>query len=86
MALIETFAVKDCYSRTYKYTREENPEKFPTGFALTDTRESSYRSVVESEQRQALQGIAQKGIIVGIDIFVFFIHWRLARRSRQTAS
>ncbi|MCP4489398.1 MAG: hypothetical protein GY820_19115 [Gammaproteobacteria bacterium] len=77
---------KECFSSNQKYTRKENPEVFPTGESLTSARELSYSNIIKSEQRQALQGIVKKIIIILIDLLVFFIHWRLAKHSRENYS
>lgn len=45
--------------------------------AVTKLRLEHYRSVLELEPREGLQGIAFEGIILLIDILVFAIHWRM---------
>ncbi len=79
-------AYKDCFSGQYQYTKSENPEIFPSGEELTKSRKSAYAQVIKSEQRNATQGIVQKLIIIIIDLLVFFAHWVLARKARETNS
>ena len=76
---------KKCFSNQYEYKGEDNPEIFPTGSELTEIRKLGYQQIIQAEKRQALQGIAQKLIILLIDFFVFFAHWVLARRARETS-
>ena len=77
-------AYTDCYADQNQYTREKNPEIFPTGQVLTKARQTAYKSAINTEQRGALQGIAREFIILIISAFVFFFHWRIANRSRRT--
>lgn len=79
-------AYKDCFSTQEKYTREKSPELFPTGETLTTERESSYTREIKSEQREALQSIIPSIIVITINLLVFLVHWRLARRSRENNS
>ena len=51
----------------------------------TRQREDSYRSVLRAERRQAGQSLVMVGIVMLIDVLVFFPHWILARRARVNA-
>lgn len=76
-------AYKQCYSSLYQYQREEHPETFPSDIKLTKQRVADYESILKLERRRALQGLVQKLIIILIDIFIFIIHWRLAKHARE---
>ena len=77
-------AYRKCREQDYEYTKADPPKTFPTGDALTEKRERSYEFVLKSEKREALQGIVHKLIVILIDIFVFYVHWLLARRARES--
>ena len=77
---------RDCYSTKHRFTRDDSPQVFPSGEELTKKRQESYKQILKSEQRQALQGLVQKLIILLIDALVFFAHWRLASNSRESHS
>ncbi len=76
----------ECYSNKHKYTREENPLPFPEGKELTGKRVKEYAQILRSEQREAIQGLVQKTIVMIIDIIVFMLHWRLSVRVRREDS
>ncbi len=73
---------KKCLSQQFEYKREDKPEKLPAGNKLTEKRISEYKQIINAEQRQALQGIAQKLIILLIGLLLFLAHWVLAKRAR----
>ena len=52
---------------------------------ITRQREESYRSVLRAERRRGGQSLARVGIVMAIDMLVFFPHWILARRVRVSA-
>ena len=52
---------------------------------ITSQREESYRSVLRAERRRGGQSLARVGIVMAIDMLVFFPHWILARRVRVSA-
>jgi len=79
-------AYTDCYSNQSKYTRENNPISFPEGQELTNKRKSEYAQLLRFEQREAVQGLVQKSIIMLIDLIVFIFHWRLSVRVRREDS
>ncbi|MFP2769379.1 hypothetical protein [Oceanisphaera sp. KMM 10153] len=58
----------------------------PSGQDLTDARNASWQQEIKSEQRSALQSLAQNFIILVIDILVFMAHWIIARKSRDSHS
>ena len=77
-------AYKKCFSTQHQSIKEDNPEKFTIGFEPTQKRLTEYEQILESEKRQAQQGIVQKLIILFINLLVFFSHWTLAKRARET--
>ncbi len=56
---------------------------YPT-YKLTKRRMESYSQALQSEKRDAIQGITKAIIILLIDIVFFVVHWRIARRARET--
>lgn len=50
---------------------------------LTRRREESLQHAIRAEQRGNLQTLIRVAIIVFIDMVVFLIHWRIAKRARQ---
>lgn len=76
-------AYRDCYSGDEKYVRDNSPLPFPRGAALTEKRETDYAHVIFAEKRRGLQGMARKAIVLLINVGVFLLHWRLARRERD---
>ena len=69
-------AFRDCY-RDYG---GGDTEPLPQGAQLAKMREDSYRRAIKAEQRNALQGLAQKAILVFFTLALFVLHWRIARR------
>ncbi len=49
---------------------------------LTRQREESYRMVIRTEQRNRMQTLVQVVIVLFIDIVLFMIHWRIAKKAR----
>ncbi len=52
---------------------------------LTRQRSASYQTVIHAEQRNRMQTLVQVIIILFIDILVFAIHWRIAKKARLEA-
>jgi hypothetical protein len=57
----------------------------PSDYDLTRMRERDYALALRSEQRSGGQGVVKAAIVIVIDMVVFYIHWRIARRARETA-
>ena len=55
----------------------------PAGAELTLAREEGHAQAVSKERRAASQGLAQRLIILLVDLLVFLIHWKIAARARQ---
>lgn len=56
----------------------------PTDEELTKQRLASYQQSIKSELRDAFQSLTQTVIIFIIAVVVFLVHWRVARRARET--
>lgn len=74
-------AYQNCFANDAKYTRDENQIAFPSGAQLRTKRIADYAQIIHAEKRRALQGIAQKAIVLLLNLCVFLIHWRLAKRA-----
>ena len=51
---------------------------------ITKKRLVSYELALKNEQRDAVQSLVKVFVILVIDAGVFWLHWRLARRSRES--
>jgi len=71
-------------SRVEDYRNKEKEMQRPSEDELTKQRTEGYRLAVIAEKRGGYQGITKTAIVILINIVVFFIHWRIARRSRET--
>jgi hypothetical protein len=49
-------------------------------------RENYRRTALENERHAALQGLTFRAIIIGIDIVIFGVHWRIANRAEVRSS
>tara|TARA_B110000879_G_scaffold50622_1_gene71544 strand:- start:22950 stop:23384 length:435 start_codon:yes stop_codon:yes gene_type:complete len=73
---------QQCFASNRQYIRDKSPEIFPQGQELTDERLVAYERILKQERRQGLQSFIQKLIILLINAFVFFFHWRVATKER----
>ena len=71
-------------SRLNDYGNKEKEMQRPSEEELTKQRTEGYRLAVISEKRDGFQGLTKTAIILLIDTVVFLIHWRIARRARET--
>jgi hypothetical protein len=81
---------------TYEYEKHQTNETFIRGWKedkeipptdeLTKMRIASYQIALKVNQRDALQSIIQMLIIIFINLVVFYPHWKIAKRSRETIS
>ena len=53
---------------------------------MTRVREASFQSVVRAERRRAEQSLLEIGIIMVVNVLLFFPHWILAKRQRRSLS
>lgn len=60
--------------RRKKYTEEE----------IANLREASYQVALAKEKRDAVQSLIRIIIIMLIDIVIFVIHWKIAKRARES--
>ena len=51
---------------------------------ITRKREAAYRIALKAEQRDGIQNIIQFSIVLLIQIILFFVHWKLAKRKRSS--
>ncbi len=68
---------KNCYSSDKERTRPPEDE-------LTKKRENSFQRALKAEKRDAFQSLTQIVIILIVNALVFLIHWKIARRARET--
>ena len=66
-----------------KYSRDKKKPR-PSEEELTKQREKSFQHEIKKEQRNAFQSLTQILIILVINALVFIIHWRIARRARES--
>lgn len=59
-----------------KYTEEE----------IDGLREASYQVALAKEKRDAAQSLIRIIIIIFIDLVLFFIHWKIAKRARDAVN
>ena len=81
---------------SYEYERHQSDEAFmrhwpkdkkrPLEGEVTKLREESFRTELRKEQRSAMQSLVQILIVLAIDVVVFFVHWRLAKRARESVA
>ncbi len=72
---------KSCSSSWRKHDKERTR---PPEDELTKQRENSFQRALKAEKRDAFQSLTQIVIILIVNALVFLIHWRLARRARET--
>ncbi len=67
-----------------KKCSNDNEQPRPNEDELTKQRGESFQRAIKAEQRDAFQSLTQILIILVINAFVFVIHWKIARRARET--
>jgi hypothetical protein len=70
----EAFTIRWKEEKREKYAEEE----------ITNLREESYQVALAKEQRDAIQSLIRVSIIILIDIVLFLIHWKVAKRLRES--
>jgi len=50
---------------------------------ITFIRTESYQSKIDQEKNNAIKSIIQSSIVLVIDVALFFVHWRIAKRVRE---
>lgn len=71
------------WNSSSQYDSREKDKKRPPEKELTNRRMESYQQALQSERRDAFQGITKATIVIFIDIVFFIIHWRIAKRARE---
>ncbi len=76
----------DVFWERYKYGYDNRDKEMqrPPEEMLTKQRLESYHQVIKAERRDAFQSLTLSSIILVIDVIVFLVHWRVARRARET--
>ena len=82
--------------KSYAYERHQTNEAFtrnwskdkekPSEPEITLMREESYSVALKAERRDAVQSFIRVLIVILIDVVIFLVHWRLARRAREVFS
>jgi hypothetical protein len=65
--------------RGWSNDKEKLPEE-----EITEMREKSYKVELEAERRDAVQSFIRVLIVMLINIGIFLIHWKVAKRARET--
>ncbi len=61
-------------------------KKIPTDEEITRQRLASFQNLIAIERRDAFQSLTLVSIILILNIILFFIHWRIAKRARNNES
>ena len=79
---------------SYLYQQHQTNEEFtkywpkdrekPADQEITKMREKSYEMSLAAEKRDAMQSFIHVLIIMLIDMGIFFVHWKFAKRARET--
>ena len=77
-------AFKERLVNNHRARTEKQVYAPPEGAALTEAREKSLVHAISAERREATQNLARYFIVLLVDIIVFFVHWKLATRARQS--
>lgn len=67
----------------YDKSSEQLDRKYFTEDEITEKRENSLKLAIENEKRSALQSLIRVIIFLLITSTVYFLHWRLAKKSRE---
>ena len=51
---------------------------------ITEAREAAYRIALKGEQREGLQDIVRYSIVLLIQVILFMVHWKLAKRQSSS--
>lgn len=71
------------YQSNETFTRDWPKEKtMPSDEEITKRRLEGYRIALQVEQRDGVQSLTKVGLVMLIDIIVFLVHWRIAKRER----
>jgi len=73
----EAFFQNDCEKKNSANLSEDEKTK---------QRLVSYETAIKAERRDAFQSLIKVLIVLFIDALVFFVHWKLARRSQDASN
>lgn len=76
----ERHKTNEAFTRGWK---EEKRKKY-TEEEIVNLREESYQVALTKEKRDAAQSLIRIIIIIIIDIVLFVIHWKIAKRARES--
>lgn len=77
----ELHKTNEIFTRNWK---EEKREKYSEE-EITKLREESYQVAIDKERRDAIQSLIRVLIIILIDVVIFFIHWSVAKKARNSS-
>jgi hypothetical protein len=67
-------------------SKDKDKEAAPPSEAeVTKQREEAYSVALRSESHEGIKSLVQMLATILVDIIVFFVHWRIARRARESA-
>lgn len=76
-----------CHQTNEAFTRNWSKDKEkPSKHKITQMREKSYLIALKAEKRDAVQSFIRMLIVFLIDLVIFLIHWRLARKAREAVA
>ncbi|MBI4697945.1 MAG: hypothetical protein HY758_03285 [Nitrospirae bacterium] len=78
----ESFIKGDCGNEKETFA----DKKILTDEEITRQRLASFQNLIAIERRDAFQSLTIVAIILILDIILFFIHWRIAKRARNNGT
>ena len=78
---VEKHQSNESYTKCWN---DEKREKY-SDEEITNLRTESYLSTISSEKRDAIHSFIMSCIIILIDIIIFFVHWKVAQKARNTS-
>ena len=81
-----TLAYYQPYESDAAFARVYPDEANRANNELTQLREQTLADALRAERRAAMQSLVFVAIILAIDLIVFGVHWRIAKRERPAAS
>jgi len=77
---VEKHQSNESYTR---YWSDEKREKY-SDEEITNLRTENYLINISNEKRDAIHSFIMSCIIILIDIVIFFVHWKVAQKARNT--
>ena len=72
------------YARCYETYYGVSKDKRPSEEELTRMRQEDFKSDIKGESRDGIQKLTRSLFILLFGLAFFSIHWRIARRARET--